>query len=88
MPMAERARQATAPNMRKDVSGRASRFVSRKCLGKVRKCSHTRGAVKIWQEMLNAIDDHIHFTGPFLRPSEGNQASSFGKRRKIPSIAR
>ena len=47
------SRQSADPLMNSSLTGRARRLVIRKLTGNERKCSHTTGAVKSWQEMLS-----------------------------------
>lgn len=42
-----------------NVTGLAIRFVMRKYFGNVWKCSHTNGAVSIWQDVVRDIAFHI-----------------------------
>ena len=70
------------------VNGRAMRFVSRKCFGKVPKYRYARGPVVIWQEIDKAADSQIRKSGPFFSfPESGQKFLSHGKIYAIPAIA-
>lgn len=74
-PALARSTVSAADGIMTPVNGRAIRFVSRKCIGKVLKYIHANGAVATWHEMDIAAEFHIHLVGLVIN-AEGNPDSA------------